>query len=308
MSLTTWITGVGFDKDVFLCAFPFFESRYDVEFSYKPGIGSDILFFGLLEPNGGLADCRLDGRFEWRMPEIGGGLVKVFLTEECFDPDMKHCDFAISHSVLVNHANHLRLPHWAYPGWGAARQLIKPDDVDWEGVAASKTRFCNFVYFHVVNWRDDLFRRLDSKRHVDAPGRCMNNMHMLGSRWDSDWVQKKLDFLPPYKFTLAIESDIWPGYQTEKIMHPMLMNSVPIYWGDPLARNDFNTKSYVDITDFRNIEEMIDYVIAVDDNPVLYADMLAEPWFNSNQPPQFTDESRIIKFFDRIVAEAEARK
>ena len=55
----------------------------------------------------------------------------------------------------------------------------------------------------------------------------------------------KLDFIRSYKFTLAVENEIWPGYQTEKLIHPMLVNSIAIYVGDPLTRNHFDTAGHL---------------------------------------------------------------
>ena len=77
-------------------------------------------------------------------------------------------------------------------------------------------------------------------------------------------LQGKLDFLRRYKFTLALENTIWPGYMTEKLVDPMLVNSIPIYFGDPEAKKSFDPGSYIDSTCFSSIKAMMEFVRAVD--------------------------------------------
>jgi len=52
------------------------------------------------------------------------------------------------------------------------------------------------------------------------------------SRISLNWVQEKIDYLKPYKFTMAFENVSLSGWTTEKLTHPMLVNSIPIYFGD----------------------------------------------------------------------------
>ncbi len=59
-------------------------------------------------------------------------------------------------------------------------------------------------------------------------------------KWDS-----KRQFLSSYKFTIAAENDVFPGYQTEKLYDALKAHSVPIYIGDPYVSAVFNTESFV---------------------------------------------------------------
>ena len=47
-----------------------------------------------------------------------------------------------------------------------------------------------------------------------------------------DW-KAKIEFLRAYKFVIAFENGLSPGYNTEKLTHAMEADSMPIYWGDP---------------------------------------------------------------------------
>ena len=65
-------------------------------------------------------------------------------------------------------------------------------------------------------------------------------------------VKNKIDFIMDHKFTIAFENSSYPGYTTEKIFEPMLVNSIPLYWGNPLVDRDFNTKSFLNFHDYGN--------------------------------------------------------
>lgn len=54
-----------------------------------------------------------------------------------------------------------------------------------------------------------------------------------------------------FAFNVAMENKIAPRYLTEKIGHSFLSGSVPIYWGDRTAVEDFfNPASFVNVLDF----------------------------------------------------------
>ncbi len=63
------------------------------------------------------------------------------------------------------------------------------------------------------------------------------------------WAIKR-QFLSQYKFTIAFENYIYPGYQTEKLYDAMLCKSLPVYCGDPNIREIFNTNSFLFANDF----------------------------------------------------------
>jgi hypothetical protein len=99
------------------------------------------------------------------------------------------------------------------------------------------------------------------------------------------------------------------GYQTEKIIDPKRVDSIAIYVGDPLARNDFDPAGYVDITSFRNLREMVEFVRALDCDRKLYINTLSAPHYRSNALPRFARQEPILAFFDRIfIAATEGRR
>jgi alpha(1,3/1,4) fucosyltransferase len=278
----------------FEATFPWLTQRYELELSDRP----EILIYSCFPGRG--VPVVSDRSGVARMPVVKpGAYLRLFLTGENVEPVMDQCDFAISFSALVDHPNHLRLPIWL---WGfAPERLVKRADTDWEKIAAEKTHFCNFVYSHDVGYRNDAFRLLERYKRVDAAGRCMNTMD--GWTAPGGWTGK-IAFIRRYKFTLAIENSIWPGYETEKLIHPVLAGSVPIYVGNPLARNTFDTASYIDIACFRSLRETFDFVREVDNDRRLFLDMLAAPFYRGNTPPDYARGETIAEFFDRVVQAA----
>lgn len=295
----------GFVPEDFARWFPFLADRYDLVVSRDP----EVVFhsvFSLRYRRG--FDPRRAAALA-RYPR--GDYLRVFVTGENVEPDMGHCDFAIGYSTLVDDPRFLRLPLWVVEnrafGYGPER-LVKAADTDWERVADAKTGFCAFVSSWSVDFRNAIVERLGRLGRVDSAGGVMNN---LGGRRVSSQPNRlagKIAFLRSYKFTLAVENAIWPGYQTEKLVDPMQAASVPIYVGDPQAALTFDPASYVDLSRFGSLAELIEYLRDVDHDRDAYLKMLAAPWYRDNRVPEFARDATIAPFFDRIFAAALARR
>ena len=110
-----------------------------------------------------------------------------------------------------------------------------------------------------------------------------------------------MEFLKKYKFTIAFENESFPGYTTEKIFEPMLVNSIPIYWGNPEIHRDFNTESFISYHDFNNEKELIDYIIEVDNNDELYLQILEQPYFKDNIVNEDVDEEKFNNWLKKTL-------
>jgi len=216
--------------------------------------------------------------------------VRIFYTGENIAPDWSACDWAFSfeHSP---HPRHFRLPHWPFYVDPAA--LVKPPDYDPAAILSQKSRFCAFVVSNpLCRTRNTFFRKLSRYKPVDSGGKVLNT---LGYR-----VGDKQDFLRAYKFTIAFENESHPGYTTEKIVEPMLANSIPIYWGDPLVGRDFDTRSFLSAHDSRSLDDLVDRVVEVDRNPALHLELLGRPWYPANRIPACAEAETILDQFSRI--------
>lgn len=228
---------------------------------------------------------------------------KIFYTSENVRPNFRECDYAFTFDYLDN-PNHYRLPFYGiyakkfglpFVGVDEVHPLVRGEDFNPEKILSEKTRFCNFVYGnrHAQN-REEFFQNLCKYKKVDSAGTRLNNVGYKVTPYD------KLDFIQHYKFSIAFENTSYPGYTTEKIFQPMLVNSMPIYWGNPLIHREFNTKSFLNSHDFDSEEELIEKIIELDRNDDLYLEYLRQPYFVNNQVNQFVDPKNVLKQFDYI--------
>jgi alpha(1,3/1,4) fucosyltransferase len=167
---------------------------------------------------------------------------------ENIKPDLSICEwaFGIPTEKSINNPRYKRIQWHGFD----PHLLVKAPDYNAEAIAESKTKFCNFLYSHQVPYRERFFKELSKYKRVDAPGRSMNNMPGIDSQYQGDKWEIKKQFLSPYKFTIAFENDIFPGYQTEKLYDAMLCNSLPVYCGDPFIGDIFNTRSFLNAYDY----------------------------------------------------------
>jgi len=171
-----------------------------------------------------------------------GNYVRIGYFCENFIPDLSICEwaFGVPYAEEIKNSKYMRIEWHGFN----TNQLIKKD-VDVDRIISQKTKFCNFVYSNPVPFREKFFERLSKYKHIDAPGKSMNNMPSLDANRQGDIWQRKQSFLSDYKFTIAFENYSYPGYNTEKLLDPMLVNSLPIYLGNPSIDRHFNTKSFI---------------------------------------------------------------
>lgn len=259
----------GFDKtDNYF--YNLLKEEFDVEISSNP----DYLFFSLFGNQHQNYKC-----------------VKIFYTGENIAPPLGYCQYSFSFDYLDDIRNY-RLPHYLlYDGY---YELARPKVIEESMV---NRKFCNFVASNGNCQERNLFvQQLSKYKNVDSGGRWMNNIGYA--------VDDKLKFQSEYKFSIAFENNAYrpqhPGYTTEKIMQPMTVNSIPIYWGNPLIHKEFNTKSFVNYYDFNNFNDMIDYIIELDKDDNKYLEMLNQQWFEEYNIPENNKLENIKSFLYKI--------
>lgn len=216
--------------------------------------------------------------------------VKIFFTGENIGPNYNNCDYSMCHDYLDN-GKHYRLP--LYILYGGYYELVdkKVDD------SLLNRKFCNFIVSNGASLvRNNFFSKLCKYKMVDSGGRFMNNIGYA--------VDDKLKFQSDYKFSIAFENDAYrpnrDGYTTEKILEPMKVNSIPIYWGNTLIHKDFNRKSFINYHDFKSENELVEYIIHLDNNDDEYMKVMREPWLNDNKVLESLKEENIKKFLYNI--------
>lgn len=218
--------------------------------------------------------------------------IKIFWSTENLVPDLNLCDYALSLSDIQsgNRTSHFYLCFvWAY----RLRRIpiLNPDQL-------LNRKFCNFVYSNnqcADPMRKRFFNALSEYKRIDAGGAFLNNM---GER-----VGDKHAFLKEYKFTIAIENSSLPGYSTEKICHPFLAQSLPVYWGDPNISSDYHPNSFVNLMDYASLEEAVEEIIRLDNDDAAYLEKVTAPfWPYGNSIEEFYEAEleRIRAFFRNI--------
>ena len=172
-----------------------------------------------------------------------------------------------------------------------------------------KEKFCNFVYSN--DWlphtrvRRNFCRQLMKYKHVDCAGESLNNMPRV-PRGKQGTLRKK-DFLASYKFTIAFENGSADFYHTEKILHPFLVGSIPIYWGCPQIAAHYNPAAFINCHDYTSFAQVIDRVKEIDRNPELYEKYRRAPIL----PPDFSLDKRsamLVDLLAKITTEAIRRR
>lgn len=198
--------------------------------------------------------------------------VKIYFTGENDVPDFNFCDYAIGFQHITFEDRYIRYPlYLLYKGYDS----LSEKKVD-RGLLNRK--FCNFVYSNTVYstpLREQFYCQLSKYKKIDSGGRFLNNV--------GGAVRDKIEFIKDYKFTIAFENSSLSGYTTEKLMEPMTINSLPIYWGNPNVGMDFNKDSFLCIQDFDSIEMAIDEIIRLDKDEDAYMERISIPWFTEQQ-------------------------
>lgn len=246
------------------------ERQYDLEISEWP----DVLFFSVYD-----------------FQHLNYNCFKVFYTGENVRPNYNECDFSLSFDYEDYKQRNFRLP--LYKFYGSVEKICNTIEK-----FEHKDKFCNFIYSNSNNKkRNEFYKCLSKYRTVDSGGFVLNN---LGYR-----VDNKLDFIKDYRFTIAFENSSYPGYTTEKIFEPMLVNSIPIYWGNPLITREFNSKSFINVHDFPNFNEVVKYIRKVDESKELYNEIVSEPFFVNDQIPDELHDEFILEKLIKIIEKKE---
>ena len=213
--------------------------------------------------------------------------VKIFYSAENIEPDFNLCDYAIAFQHLNSQDRYLRFPLYLIAGFDGLDSKVA------EREPILKRKFCNFVYSN-SKWADPIrkhfFLQLSKYKKVDSGGLYLNN---IGRQ-----VQNKIEFIKDYKFTIAFENSSLSGYTTEKIVEPMTVNSMPVYWGNPDIHLDFNVDSFVHVKGWETIDSAIEEIIRLDRDDDAYMQKLSQPWSVGDTYHQW--ELKLLLFFKNI--------
>lgn len=206
--------------------------------------------------------------------------IRIFFAFEAIIPDFNLFDYGISyHSQLVISDRHHRLPpplvffdKWLYEKYNTLNRSNMKEIIDF------KAHFCNFLYSngnaHFL--RDEIFLKLSEYKFVHSLGKHLNNVKnnptgYKGYRLESILIKK------PFKFSIAAENAVFPGYTSEKILTSFQAHSIPIYFGNPDVKDLFNAKAFIDASDYSSLDKLLNKIVEIDSNEKLWHEMILEP-------------------------------
>ncbi len=288
------------------------KQRYKIILHSNPNEPSDLVFSNPLEQARKILSYQNTKR--------------VFYTGENEAPNFNLFDYAIGFDELDFNNRYLRMPlYYASLHYKAllVNDTTSPYKLQPDSLYALKKPSHKFKENHpnlcaVVNNESDPLKRgfasfvasnpnapkrnafydaLNSIEPVTGGGSVRNT---LGYK-----VKNKNEFLSQYKFNLCFENSQGYGYVTEKILDAYFSHTIPIYWGSPSVAKDFNPKSFVNVHDFKNFDEAIDYIKYLHTHQNAYLDMLYENPLNSvNGKAGFYQDlsfEKILDFFKTIL-------
>lgn len=193
--------------------------------------------------------------------------IRIFFTGECVSPDFNLCDYAMAFDNISFGDRYVRVPLYEVFHYRNKYECILQNNIP-NNVRAS---FCSIVVSNDQGMKERLqiVELLNAYKRVDSGGRLHNNV--------GGPVKDKFEFDKKYKFSIAFENNSYKGYTTEKIMEAFAAGTIPIYYGNPEIGKEFNTKAFINVHDYANIEEVVKRVIEVDQNDKLYNSIKNEP-------------------------------
>lgn len=221
--------------------------------------------------------------------------LKILYCAENRRPDFSGCDYALTFD-FINDNRHFRWPLYAHHidfenAWDKLTAIRTKEDA--AAILKAKTKFCCMIVSNGnAKGRITFFHELSKHKQVDSGGKFLNN---IGGP-----VESKMQFIKDYKFVFAFENAAYPGYTTEKIIQPLIVNSIPIYWGNPSINLDFNPMAFIN-ANTKNTDELIETIMSLDSDDKAYMEMLMQPAFNNNQIPTYANEENVLNFLQNAI-------
>jgi len=163
-----------------------------------------------------------------------------------------------------------------YISWQEDKYLLNP-------LVRNKTDIVSFIASNcaAVNNRSEYVEELMKYIQVNSFGSCLHNINLntyLNLTKDTG-EKSKMEVLARHKFYLAFENANIQDYVSEKFWGAFRTSTVPVYMGAPNI-DDFRPArhSIIKVTDFKNPEDLANYLILLNENDHLYDEYLS--WRN----------------------------
>ena len=214
--------------------------------------------------------------------EIYRNKKKVYYTGENLRPNFNKTDYSLSFDFESYENRNFRFPLWmmhidwfgkttySNPNW-----LIPPEFLNSGNpfFFKDKEKLCSIVYSTQTEERLKFISNVSKIEKVDVYGK------VPGAHFLEEGEYEKISTLATYKFSLAMDNSIYPGYHTEKFLQARVSGGIPLYYGAETVSQDFNPEGYLDITN-KDEDEVIDIINKIISNKSKYSSIVNSPFFN----------------------------
>ena len=187
----------------------------------------------------------------------------------------------------------MRLPLYAMRDtWVPALEKHRADPAE----VFARPGFCGCVVSNDFSpERNAMMDALESRGLLGSGGGFRNNV--------GGPVADKTAFQRGYKFALAYENSRDPGYCTEKIADAFAAGCVPVYWGDPGVKDEFNPSAFICADDFADEAALVDFLVELSKDRDAFCAMCAAPvLLPDSRAAAYTTDAAARDFLGGIVA------
>lgn len=209
---------------------------------------------------------------------------KIYYTGENIRPNFNECDYSLTFDFDSYDGKNFRLPLWfTNIDWFNKKNYGNPQFViplravkDNLLMHKPKDKFCTFVFNTDKPYRFEIVEKLSKYKKVECYGKPFNNWF-----YGED---VKLNITSNYKFEICFENTIYPGYYTNRLLHTKTAGCLPLYWADENCEKDFNPNSFLNLYNFKNLDEFIEKIIELDNNEQAYKTIVSNYLFEGKEP------------------------
>ena len=232
-------------------------------------------------------DVVIDGVFGLQ-PIANKDAYKIFINGEAVPSRVGNYNLSLGFDYLV-HKNYIRYPLY-YAAYG---DLV---DSQYKRVTKCNPNKPYFACFLVSNAasgdgaiaRSKMFHELSKYKKVISGGKHLNNLGYVVGK------EETYEFFSQCKFVIAYESfSSYPGYLSEKLFQSYFSGSVPLYYSHLSVQDEFNKDAAIIRQDFRSDQEMVDYIIKIDQDDQLYCKIWNNSLINDNRRDYAEIKSKI---------------
>jgi len=141
--------------------------------------------------------------------------------------------------------------------------LFKPRKL--KSSKSDQRKFCCAFISNPMSYRMGILQELSTIDSVDVFGRAVNKP-----------IDDKFTVAQDYRFGIAFENNIYPGYVTEKMLEAYCSGTVPVYWGHD-SEEYFNPGSFINLYDYQSLQEFKNDLEEIHNDSARYEQVFSQP-------------------------------